>query len=263
VGPDAGPGGVNTDKICSEECQSMSMEEALLEIDYSDLEIRCFAMPQEIAPLERTATLLETLHTAWVECRKPPETTTLEPTTTTTELTTTEGYRFAPVQIWGGTRNWRLIRDSSSISAGLGVEKHEAYVAVTPPGIGMDPASLKRSSTGSVNLLNVRHAVFGGEAVRLDVEAVMQYGSHQGKGRFMKNVQLKVARNKVDFPHVLYAYVKAVEAMSHGDSTDPTASVAFLVEVKAEGRILFAIQKWRRTFKFIYWGNGHIQVYIV
>lgn len=256
---------VNPDKICSEECQALPMEIALLQIDFNDLEEACVSMPQELVGIEPIDKLLDTFQSAWLECRKAPETTTLEPETTTTELvTTSQAFRFPHVQI-SGPHDWRLVRDSSSISAGLGTNINELAISVTPPGIPADQISgWQHKATDPQTPLNVKHAVFGGTALKLEVQAEMLYsGSYQGKGSFLKDVKLKVTQNKVDFPHVMTADVKAVEAQSHGDPTNPVASVALIMEVKAEGRILFKVQGWKKTMKFVFWGNGHIQSYFM
>jgi len=263
--PEDAQNGIPPEKICAEECQAMSMEEALMQFDWTEVEQVCSNMPQRTTPLEPIANLLESLQKTWMECRKAPETTTLEPETTTTQLeTTAPALRFPPVQIVGQTE-WRLFRDSGSISAGLGYEKNELSIAVVPPNIPVNELrSFQYASTGRDVLLNVKHAVFGGTAMKLEVQAEMQYyGSYQGAGQFMKDVRFKVTSSKCDPLHVVTANVKAVEPMSHGSSTNPVASVALILDVEAEGRILFRVQGWKKTLKYIFWGNGNIQSYFM
>jgi len=232
----------------------MDMGDALVEIEYSELESVCAAMPQRVDPLKPISVLLESFQAAWMKCRAPPATTTT--TTTMTTSTTSTAYQFNQVEIIGDT-TWQLLKDGN---------KNEKSVSAVSAGLALnDLTGWSSKSTGVQHVVNVKHAVFGGTAITLKIQGEMSYGgNYNGAGQFVKNAKIKVTQEDADPLHYVKAKIISVNPGTHGSLTDPMASVSMICEIESGADLFWwNVHKWLKKMEFKFYGNGHIGVYFV
>ena len=153
-----------------------------------------------------------------------------------------------------GQKIWAIVEEGKPVS-----EIKTKSVDVYPQNLGwQDMANWRHSTTAAITVVNTKHAVFGHQAVKLDITPSCFYGgNYQGRGMFLKDCKLRPSYAYVDWLHNLEVDVIATEPHNIGTIESPIAEVSLTADIKW----WTVVQSWSRRAKFIFSGDGGLQVF--